>query len=122
MTSPKKKKGQQRKAAKNQAMADYGVSSNRELAAKVEAEAKFVEHVEKARVLQTRGLAVDINDMNQHSSTLTLSGMLEQVPGQVHKRALPHVLNFLKRCEDETFDQVVDSVGGNLRSSVVWIE
>ncbi len=34
MTSPKKKKGQQRKAAKSQAMANYGVSSNRELAAK----------------------------------------------------------------------------------------
>jgi len=121
MTSPKKKKGQQRKAAKNQAMANYGVSSSRELAAKIEAETKFVEDVGKARNVQTRGLTLDINDMN-HSSTLTLSGMLEQVPGQVHKRALPHILNFLKRCEQETFDQVVASVGGDLVRPVTWIE
>jgi len=65
MTSPKKKKGQQRKAAKSQAMANYGVSSGRELAAKVEAEAKFVEDVGRARHLQTEGLSVDISDMNQ---------------------------------------------------------
>ena len=123
MTSPKKKKGQQRKAAKNQAMANYGVSSSRELAAKVEAEAKFVEDVGRARDIQTKGLSVDISDMNQ-SSTITLSGMLDQVPGQIHKRALPHVLNFLKRCEDETFDQVLAlaSVGGDLVSPVTWIK
>ena len=56
MTSPKKKKGQQRKAAKSQAMANYGASSNRELAAKVEAETKFVGDVGRARNVQTRGL------------------------------------------------------------------
>ena len=116
MTSPKKKKGQQRKAAKNQAMADYGVSSNRELAAKVEAEAKFVEDVGRARDLQTRGLAVDINDYANSGF------MLEQVPIQVHKRALPHVLNFLKRCDQETFAEVVASVGGDLVSPNTWIE
>ena len=115
MTSPKKKKGQQRKAAKSRAMANYGVSSSRELAAKVEAEAKFVEGVGRGRDLQTRGLSVDINDLNQSSA------MLEQVPGQIHKRSLPHVLNFLKRCEDETFDQVLSSVGGDLFSPVIWI-
>jgi len=113
MTSPKKKKGQQRKAAKNQAMADYGASSNRELAAKVEAEAKFVENVGRARNVQMRGLTLDINDMNQSS---------ELVPRQVHKRALPHILNFLKRCEQETFAEVVASVGGDLVRPVTWIE
>ena len=121
MTSSKKKKGQQRKAAKSQAMANYGVSSSRELAAKIEVEAKFIEGVAGARDLPTRGLSVEYD---KHSSKL--------VPGQVHKRALPHILNFLKRCEDETFDQVVASVGVGvnfrddmrtpLRTPSTWIE
>jgi len=109
----KKKRGQQRKAAKSQAMANYGVSSNRELAAKVEVEAKFIEGVLRARDLPTRGLSVEY-DYDKQSSKL--------VPGQVHKRALPHILNFLKRCEDETFDRVMSSVGGELVSPVPWIE
>ena len=57
-SSSKKKKGKQRKAAKSQAMVNYGVSSSRELAAKVEAEAKFVEEVGRGRGLQTKGLSV----------------------------------------------------------------
>jgi len=97
-------------------MANYGVSSNRELAAKVEAEAKFVQEVGRAFDLQTKGLTMDIGDYA--NSEL----MHKQVHGQVHKRALPVVLNFLKRCEDETFEQVLASVGGDLVCPSRWIE
>jgi hypothetical protein len=40
----------------------------------------------------------------------------------VHSGILTTVLNFLKRCEDETFHQVMNSVGkGNLISPLAWI-
>jgi len=32
------------------------------------------------------------------------------------------VLDFLKRCEDETFHQVMSSVGGDLNSPIAWID
>ena len=35
---------------------------------------------------------------------------------------LPAVLSFLKRCEDETFHQVLRSVRGDLRTPATWIE
>ena len=37
-------------------------------------------------------------------------------------RSVPIVLNFLKRCEDESFEQVIDSVGGDLKTPMHWIE
>jgi len=32
------------------------------------------------------------------------------------------VLNFLKRCEDETFDKVISDVGGNLKTPTTWLK
>jgi len=38
-----------------------------------------------------------------------------------HSGVLSVVLEFLNRCEDETFDQVMSSVGGDLKSPTSWI-
>ena len=107
-----KKKGQQRKAAKKALSAaakgsssdgvsggDVGVSSG--------ANSKIVAKVRRGNNYATKRLD---------------SGAGEgEVISYEESGVLSVVLEFLKRCEDETFEGVINSVGGDLKSPSVWI-
>ena len=47
---------------------------------------------------------------------------MKELPCLVYDLALPYVLNFLKRCQDKSFHQVMASVGGDLVTPSRWIK
>jgi hypothetical protein len=84
----------------------------------------------------TRTDLIDINDDNVIDTCLQIAkehiqraddsatcGLLyPETPPPLQQAALPIVLNFLNRCEHETFAGVLASVGGDLVSPAVWIK
>ena len=125
MTSSKKKRGKQRKAAKNREGDNIIYSHNASgdlipveinfvpvpgrdntLAVRTEDQARYVPlfvkngHGPIAEVLSTH----DVTNVSFESSGI-----------------ISFVLDFLKRCEDETFDKVMAEVGGDMVSPAAWI-
>ena len=108
VSSAKKKRGQQRKAAKKASSAGAssgGVSDN-----------DFEQQTSKNYII------TEARNRIQRGDNLATIGLLDpKIPFPIQKAALPDVLNFLKRCEDETFHQVMASVGGDLKCPSLWI-
>jgi len=126
VSSSKKKRGKQRKAAKAQAVAtNYvpTVDENTESAAGVEVLGNISEHILQDLLIQTVQAKVQ---SGHEAGTLALLSSMKSLststPKCVIMSIVPDVLNFLKRCEHETFDQVMTSVGGDLVRPVTWIE
>jgi len=95
MVTAKKKKGQLRKASKT----NYKTNGQNRLHAQI-----------TAGVVKADDTATELLSNN---ATITDSDTIS--------KALPSVLLFLMRCEDETFQQVVASVRGDLTSPSKWI-
>jgi len=102
VVSSKKKKGKQRKAAVLAAAANGsgGSSSSNKIVAKV----KSGDNKVTKKLLTAEGQA-------------SLSIISLQYSGIVSS-----VLDLLKRCETDTFEGVMSSVGGDLRSPLIWIK
>ena len=131
VSSSKKKRGKQRKAAKNQ---DDDTSDLRY--ARIDGRT-FLEKSQQDRYAKL----VSIGDNNVTNAVQDLIGPVVQAKGTNHPFATPSddgtytfvnisieqsgilttVLNFLKRCENETFHQVMNSVKGDLVSPGTWI-
>jgi len=104
VVSSKKKKGKQRKAAVLAAVANNsgsggGNSSSNKIVAKVRSGDNKV----TKKLLTAEGLA-----------SLSFSGYEQS-------GVLSVVLDFLNRCEHDTFDQVLSSIGGDLKKPSTWI-
>ena len=95
MGSKKNKRGQQRKANKN----------TKQLVA-------LSRRISKADNDATVDLILREELLSNSSEEITKLGM----------NIVSNVLNFLKRCKDETFDEVLASVGGDLKTPMYWIE
>jgi len=115
MGASSKKKGQQRKAAAKKALStDIGATSG----------------INSVRVGGINGKSLaKIRSGDNKATKKLLSEFPERFPsGGVasvsleHSGALSIVLDFLRRCEEETFQQVLSSVGGDLKSPSVWIK
>jgi len=113
--SSKKKRGQQRKAAKSHANnSSRDAATTRQTTAITQVpeldERKCLRDIARGRDVPTRALLLKDNNGNYICGN------------EIAVTALPHVLNFLKRCEHETFDQVMTSVRGDLKSPDIWIK
>ena len=131
VSSSKKKRGKERKAAaavKNSA--DNIADDNRTTVAAAAAVGSSLQSLPVLRV-------------PSHLARQQLSTKKKMVPSVAHIRKgrnfttelaistdisledsgiLSVVLNFLKRCEEETFDKVISDVGGNLKTPTTWIK
>ena len=113
VSSSKKKRGKQRKAAKTLA-----ASSNR----------ASIPNVTIAD-LQTPSRVIELVQRGVNSVTLALStydgwksSTMDQQNTYTCTGAVLAVLGFLKRCEHETFVQVMRSVRGNLKTPSTWLD
>jgi len=65
-------------------------------------------------------------EMGHDIATLSLydpkSIGMDELPSLVYDLAFPYVFNFLKRCQDKSFHQVLSSVGGDLVTPSRWIK
>ena len=110
VSSNKKKRGQQRKAEKAN-KESVVMKLHQELVA-------FTKRgIRKADNKATLGL-IDPTKILSTNTNEDFRGSKADIIIEV----LPTVLNFLKRCEDETYDQVLRSVRGDLRTPATWIE
>jgi len=124
VSSSKKKRGQQRKATKSQAEAkNLGIIYC----------PSGCTYIDKSQQSKCNTLVKCGDDKVTTTDALTI---LSNTPLEVHQvdgiilavnnvsvyDVFPSVLDFLKRCEDETFDQVMASVGGDLKSPLSWIK
>ena len=122
VSSSKKKRGQQRKAAKSQAEAkNLGIIYC----------PSGCTYIDKSQQSKCNTLVKCGDDKVTDALTALSNTPLEvhQVGGSILVAdnvslcdILPSVLDFLKRCEHETFDQVTDSIGGDLKSPLSWIK
>ena len=96
MVTAKKKKGQQRKAAKT--------NKNNVLIATITAGIRKAEHA----ATELLSFSPSISNPNENAADVFIN-------------VLSSVLNFLKRCEHESFELVVARVGGDLVSPSMWI-
>ena len=107
-----KKKGQQRKAAKRALSAAEGASSSNVGSvsdAGNDINSKIIAKIRSGDNKVTKRL---------HSG---LSRSREEIIPLVSSGALSIVLEFLNRCENETFERVMASVGGDLKTPSLWI-
>jgi len=107
VSSNKKKRGQQRKAANK-------IKNNGDPDVDHQAIARCSASIRKANSLATEVLVKGDNLLAEGDNSETTKAVLVE--------ALPYVVNFLKRCEHKTFSQVVANAGGNLRTPSTWIE
>ena len=122
VSSSKKKRGQQRKAAKSQAEAkNLGIIYC----------PSGCTYIDKSQQSKCNTMVKCGDDKVTDALTILSNTPLEvhQVGGSILVvdnvslcDILPSVLDFLKRCEGETFDQVTDSIGGDLKSPLSWIK
>ena len=98
MVSSKKERGKQRRAAKSLAADNYGGGSSNE----------------KSIV---KSIRTGHKEVTLYVANYGVSGLSFDDSG-----ILSVVLNFLKRCENDTFDKVMAEVGGNLPSPSWWIQ
>ena len=98
MVSSKKERGKQRRAAKSLAAANNGGGSSNE----------------KSIVKSIRN---GHREVTWYVANKSVSGLSFDDSG-----ILSAVLDFLKRCEDDTLDKVMAEVGGNLPSPAFWIQ
>jgi len=117
MGSSSKKKGQQRKAAAKKALSAAeavnvsGVGgsdgSNSNVAGGNSNQSKIVAKVRRGN--------------NYATKRLTSGVSIEEGFSYEESGVLSAVLDFFNRCEDETFDGVMNSVGGDLKSPSLWM-
>ena len=114
MGSSKKKKGQQRKAVARKALSTEtassggvsgGINSSGGVGSGGDNDSKLVAKIRRGDNKATKRLVTE--DINR--SSFVESGIVSTA------------LEFLNRCEDQTFDQVLRSVGGDLKSPSLWI-
>ena len=126
MTSSKKQRGKQRKAAKNNAAAGGTRSPhNANLVRMVRRGDNVVTNVLSDSDLLNNEKAVQ-NITIMVAADYNISRTISLDVNRVLKDVVPVVLDFLKRCEDETFDDVIANagkrgVGGDLISPVSWV-
>ena len=116
MGASSKKKGQQRKAAKkalSAATAEGSVSggsgdgSNSNIAGGNSNQSKIVAKIRRGN--------------NYATKRLTSGVSIEEGFSYEHSGVLSAVLDFFNRCEDDTFDGVMASVGGDLKPPSLWM-
>ena len=133
VSSSKKKRGKERKAAAVKNSADSSTANDNRTTAAAAAAAAGGNSLQSIPVLRVPA----------HLARQQLSTKKKIVPSVAHIRKgrnfttelaistdisledsgiLSVVLNFLKRCEEETFDGIIDSVGGNLKTPTTWIK
>lgn len=107
-----KKKGQQRKAAKKALAAAAASGCVDSTISGGGGSSKIVAKVRSGDNKATKRFISGLTELGMDNMPLvSLEG----------SGVLSMVLEFLKRCEDETFDQVLSSVGGDLKSPAIWI-
>jgi len=89
VSSSKKKRGKQRKAAKNKAMLHDAITD--------------VANGNECEVVTPKVYLELIKQANNHAIQALVA---PEVDVDILKSGLPYALDFLKRCEDETFDEV----------------
>jgi len=113
MGASSKKKGQQRKAAAKKALStDIGVTSGINSGSVGGINCKSLAKIRSGDNKTTKKLLSEFPERYFQMASVSLedSGVLSVV------------LEFLNRCEDETFQQVLSSVGGDLKCPSVWIK
>jgi len=122
-SSSKKKRGKQRKAARNQNVA------NNNTIATTNGSGTGSNWLAETLIVQT------IKEHIQRANDDATVGLINfPIPLNMQRNVLPVILDFLKRCEDETFDVVLadartsktsstsEAVGGDLVSPSTWIK
>ena len=122
VSSSKKKRGKQRKAAKAQSSATHAPTVNNDESAGFIARTHIEDRILQNLLIQT--LQKKVQCGHEAGTLALLTSFNSSTPGSlcVCVTVVPDVLNFLKRCEDETFDQVMASVGGDLVTPSTWIK
>jgi len=125
VSSKKKKRGQQRKVAKNENAAAKAILGAAFLSCPGERKVNSQEDVDNLVAKLSR----DIEKGNDAATRSIFDSDLHQlnprIQHELSTRVMPDVLNFLGRCEDETFARVLSSVGGDmgkkLKTPSTWI-
>ena len=112
MGASKKQRGQQRKAAKKDRV-PQGIT----LFVQQHDGSMIVHPENKKHILPLiqSGIGPTIHELIQYDIDAANFSLVDS-------GVLLVVLDFLKRCEDETFHQVMSSVGGDLNSPIAWID
>ena len=113
MGASSKKKGQQRKAAAKKALStDIGATSGVNSGSVGGINCKSLAKIRSGDNKATKKLLSEFPETwGEDIPSISLE----------HSGVLSVVLDFLSRCEDETFAGVMNSVGGDLKSPSVWI-
>ena len=101
VASSKKKRGKQRKA--NRIDITYDSEGN-----------KFIDKSQQDKCTK-------LVQKGNNEATFALTTLSSAADNISIRGMIPSILDFLKRCEDETFDQVLASVRGDLNSPSTWI-
>ena len=112
MGASKKQRGQQRKAAKKDRV-PAGITLFVQ-----QHDGSMIVHPENKKYilpLIQSGIGPTIHELIQYDINAVNFSLADS-------GVLLVVLDFLKRCEDETFHQVMSSVGGDLNSPIAWID
>ena len=126
VSSSKKKRGQQRKAARSTASNNNNNNNNTNLYQSAfgsplpNSPAVLRAHNAAAALIASQ-FAKDIKRANNDATHALVTGDTHITPSFSNSGILLSVLNFLKRCQDETFHNVLTSVQGNLGSPSMWI-
>ena len=121
-----KKKGQQRKAAAKRAQSTETVASsiNNSVSGDVASggsNSKIVAKVRRGNNYATKKLSFTSQFKRFRAADMLAERGFRNLSYE-QSGILSIVLDFLNRCEDDTFHQVVSSVGGDLKSPASWID
>ena len=123
VSSSKKKRGKERKAAavKN---SSYSTADSNKTTAGAPAGGAWVRvpaHLARQHLSTKKMMVPSVAQIRKGRNFTTELAISTDISLE-DSGILTVVLNFVKRCEEETFDGVIDSVGGNLKTPTTWIK
>ena len=116
MTSSKKKRGKQRKAAKNLAAANNISDATTPAVGRVPS----IPAGYTAMQVSPSQIVALVQKGNKSATIALLSNEISDIPFEING-VLPSVLRLLQKCEHETFATLMAGIGGDLPSPSLWI-
>ena len=117
MTSSKKKRGKQRKAAKNLAAANNISDATTPVVDRI-----YISSGNTTINLSSSQLVALVKKGNKTATEALILSLDKKTDMSFEINAvLPSVLGFLQKCEHETFGKVIVGIGGDLSSPSTWI-
>jgi len=120
VSSSKKKRGKERKAAAKNSADSSTADSNRTTVVPAPSGGRSLQSIPVATITKKKIVpsVAHIRKGRNFTTELAISTHISLEDSGI----LSVVLNFLKRCEEETFDGIMDNIGGNLKSPTTWIQ